>query len=201
METTKPTDGYGSSDVEDYANGIGIINSNYIAEDYPFSSWETFRPALLESLQTEFFGEEYPKYEAASETTTNLKIIKSLLNTSTPQDILDDIIDMTINEGQRYAGEVILGNTDIIDFLLKKGAEFPWSLVFSLPEDEEFEDNYVGLQHRATLIDMYSALKPEIPAEIINADPYDGDCYDENIPNICAGFIKANSKYVQVHRN
>ncbi len=193
METTKPTDGYEN---EDYANGIGI------AEDYPFSSWETFRSALLESLQTEFYGEEYPKYEAAiSDGTTDFQIIKKLVKTSTPQDILDDIIDMTINAGQRYAGEVILGNTNIIDFLLKKGAEFPWSLVFSLPEDEEFEDNYIGLQHRATLIDMYAAMKPEIPAEIINADPYDGDSYDENIPNICAGFIKANSKYVQAHRN
>ncbi len=191
---TKTIDGYYT---EDYANGIGIIYGSSAAEDYPFSSWATFRDALLTSLQTEFFGEEYPKYEAAAETTTNLKIIKRLLPTSTPQDILDDIIDMTLNEGQRYAGEVILGNSDIIDFLLKKGAEFPWELVFSLPEDEEFEDNISGLQHRATLIDMYAALKPTIPDYILNADPYENDEYDENAHDICAGYLKANSTYLQ----
>ncbi len=192
---TKTVDGYEN---EDYANGIGIIYGSSAAEDYPFSSWETFRSALLESLQTEFYGEEYPKYEKAiSDGTTDFQIIKKLVKTSTPQDILDDIIDMTLNGGQRYAGEVILGNTNIIDFLLKKGAEFPWELIFSLPENEDFEDNYIGLQHRATLIDMYAALKPTIPDYIMEADPYENDHYDENAHNICAGCIKANSKYLQ----
>ena len=189
METTKPVDGYEN-------------------EDYPFSSWETFRLALLESLQTEFYGEEYPKYEKAISDgiTDDVKIIKSLLKTSTAQDILDDIINMAINEGQRYASDVFglqrgPGTSYIIDFLLKKGAEFPWSLVFSLPEDEEFEDNITGLGHRASLIDMYSVLKPEIPEDILHADPYENDEYDENAHDICAGYLKANSKYLSTHTN
>jgi len=187
METTKPVDGYEN-------------------EDYPFSSWETFRLALLYSLQTEFFDEEYPKYYAAADVTDNLQIIKRLLKTSTPQDILDDIIDMAINSGQRYASDVFslqqgAGSSYIIDFLLKKGAEFPWPLVFSLPEDEEFEDNISGLQNRASLIDMYSVLKPEIPEDILHADPYENDEYDENAHDICAGYLKANSTYLSAHTN
>ena len=185
METTKSTDGYHT-------------------EDYPFSSWETFRLALLESLQTEFYGEEYPKYEKAISdgTTDDVKIIKSLLKTSTAQDILDDIIDMAINEGQRYASDVFglqrgAGSSYIIDFLLRKGAEFPWSYIFSLPDDEEFEDNITGLEHRANLIDMYSDLKPDIPEEILNAELYEDHEYDEDVPNICAGFLKAHSSYLQ----
>ena len=170
----------------------------YKNEDYPFTCWETFKDALLCSLQTEFFGEEYPKYYAAADKIDNLQIIKRLLKTSTPQDILDDIVEMTINEGQRYADEVILGSTAIIDFLIRKGAEIPWSLVFSLPEDEEFEDNISGLCNRATLIDMYAGPQNiEIPSDIINAEPFDGDEYDEDIPNICAGYLKANSSYLQ----
>ena len=170
----------------------------YENEDYPFTSWATFKDALLCSLQTEFFGEEYPKFEDAAETTSILSIIKRLLKTSTAQDILDDIIDMTINEGQRYAGEVILGSNAIIDFLIRKGAEIPWNLVFSLPEDELFEENIDGLINRATLIDMYAGPQNiEIPADIRSAEPFDGDEYDEDVPNICAGYLKAQSKYLQ----
>lgn len=184
METTKSIDGYEN-------------------EDYPFSSWETFKDALLCSLQTEFFDEEYPKYYAAADTTDNLQIIKRLLKTSTAQDILDDIVDMAINSGQRYASDVFglqrgAGSSYIIDFLLRKGAEFPWNLIFSLPEDEEFEDNITGLEHRATLIDMYSALKPDIPEEILNAEIYEDYEYDEDVPNICAGFLKAHCTYISV---
>ena len=176
----------------------------YKNEDYPFTCWETFKDALLESLQTEFYGEEYPKYEKAisSGNTDDVKIIKSLLKTSTAQDILDDIINMAINEGQRYASDVFglqrgAGSSYIIDFLLRKGAEFPWSYIFSLPDDEEFEDNILGLDHRAVLINMYAPeLNPDIPEDILHADPYDEMEYDEDIPDICAGYLKANSKYL-----
>ncbi len=30
--------------------------------DYPFDSWDTYKFALLESLQTEFYDETYPEY-------------------------------------------------------------------------------------------------------------------------------------------
>lgn len=175
----------------------------YKNEDYPFTSWETFKDALLASLQTEFFDEEYPKYYAAADTTDNLQIIKRLLKTSTPQDILDDIVDMAINSGQRYASDVFglqqgADSSYIIDYLLRKGAEFPWSLIFSLPDDEEFEDNILGLDHRAVLIDIYAPeLNPDIPEDILRVDPYNDMEYDEDIPDICAGYLKANSTYLQ----
>ena len=165
------------------------------AEDYPFTSWDSFKEALLLSLQTEFFDEEYPKYYEAD--TSNLSIIKRLLKTSNAQTILDDIIEMTVSSGQRYAKDCILGigdSSDIIDFLLRKGAVFPWHIVFDLPDDEEIDDNYNGLEHRATLIDMYAPeLKPEIPDEILNAEPCDFDDDDAT----CAGIIKYNSSYIQ----
>lgn len=174
------------------------FHDGYKNEDYPFSSWETFRCALSSAMTSEFYGEEYPKYEAAD--IDNYDIIKHFAKNYDPQIILDDIIDLTINEGQRYAKDIILGigfrENNIIDYLLKKGAEFPWSLVFSLPEDEEFEDNILGLQHRATLIDKYAPLlDPKIPEEISLAVPYEDQEYTDEVANICAGYLKANCTY------
>ena len=184
-----------------------VSADGYKNEDYPFTCWETFKDALLASLQTEFFDEEYPKYYAAADITDNLQIIKRLLKTSTAQDILDDIVDMAINSGQRYASDVFglqrgADSSYIIDYLLYKGAEFPWSLIFSLPDDEEFEDNITGLDHRAVLIDMYAPeLNPDIPEEILNADPYEDHEYDENVYDICAGYLKAQSRILRtVHK-
>ncbi len=161
--------------------------------DYPFDSWDTYKFALLESLQTEFYDEEYPKYfKAIDKGKTELSIIKQLLPTSSAQVILDDIIDMTVNEGQRYADEIII-ESPIIDFLLNRGAEFPWGILFALPQNYDFEDQYNSLNHTVKLIDMYGPrFAPAIPREILRAKP----CSDEDDNPTCAGYIRGQSSYI-----
>ncbi len=161
--------------------------------DYPFNSWDTYKFALLESLQTEFYDETYPEYfKAIEKGKTELSIIKRLLPTSSAQVILDDIIDMTVNEGQRYAGEIII-DSPIIDFLLNRGAEFPWGILFALPQNYDFEDQYNSLNHTVKLIDMYGPrFAPAIPREILRAKP----CSDEDDNPTCAGYIRGQSTYI-----
>ncbi len=161
--------------------------------DYPFDSWDTYKFALLESLQTEFYDEEYPEYfKAINKGKTELSIIKRLLPTSSAQVILDDIIDMTVNEGQRYAGEIII-ESPIIDFLLNRGAEFPWGILFALPQNYDFEDQYNSLNHTIKLIDIYGPrFAPAIPREILRAKP----CSDEDDNPTCAGYIRGQSTYI-----
>ncbi len=165
--------------------------------DYPFDSWDTYKFALLESLQTEFYDETYPEYfKAINKGKTELSIIKRLLPTSSAQVILDDIIDMTVNEGQRYAEDIIVGIGDssaIIDFLLGRGAEFPWGILFALPQNYDFKDQFQSLNHTVKLIDMYGPrFAPAIPREILRAKP----CSDEDDNPTCAGYIRGQSTYI-----
>jgi hypothetical protein len=142
---------------------------------YPFKSWEIYREALLFSLQTEMYGDKYPKYYKAIEEgeIDDFIIIKNILHTSTPQKILDDIIDMVINIGCRYGGDFINYHSKIIDFLLEEGAKMPWNIILTFPHNESFTDCIIEMENRSKLINMYTEkLKFEIPENILNAEPY-----------------------------
>ncbi len=138
--------------------------------DYPFNDFYDFMCAYTEMLSTEYFGEEYPKFEKALDRDGGLckkivvRFIKKLeTNPEDPdgirsQDAINKIVDCYLNDGQRYARDFIIGGCEIIDYLLRKGAEFPTSSLFCGPDNadwmiDEFESNYFDVA--ATLLDHY----------------------------------------------
>ncbi len=147
-------------------SGKSSIASEY---DYPFTSWSAHSGALLESLQTEFYGETYPKYKKACDNETDdYCIIVDLveLHGEDPQEILDDLVEMMCNDGKRYAEEMLdEGRSDIIDYLLLKGAKMNIDTMVNY-KSCDFEDDIDGNHIRASLIDYY------FPKLGITADEY-----------------------------
>lgn len=128
-------------------------------DDYPFTSWPAYSMALTESLQTEFYGERYPKYEKAMDSAgiDDYSIVVDLveLHHENPQVILDELIDIMCNDGNRYSVEMIEdGNCDIIDYLLAKGAVMTSDTLLEW-NMEHFESDIAGNYIRASLIDYY----------------------------------------------
>ena len=124
-----------------------------MSSDYPFSSWDTYINALEESLSTEFYGETYPKYE---ENRDDLRIVKTLVekHEEDPQYGLDTLLTVVTGGGSRYSKDFfIYGDlTDIIDYLLSKGAKFNEGILYS-SNFEEMEDEIQSYEMRGYLID------------------------------------------------
>lgn len=75
--------------------------------DYPFDTWNGFFSAFKRSLQSEFYGDEYPGYKREQDerggNAVDVSIVEALLaNGASPQDGFDGLIQAVLN-GDRYA--------------------------------------------------------------------------------------------------
>jgi hypothetical protein len=136
----------------------GSEDEEDIAGDYPFNSWESFKPALLESLTTEYFGETYPKYDAAIDRgeAGDLSEIKKFATKENASDILEEFVEMICGEGYRYGPQT---NWDkIIRHLLRLGAEFPLSTLMTFDHTSDIEDimETGNVDFRAEIIDYFA---------------------------------------------
>ncbi len=136
----------------------GSEDEEDMAEDYPFSSWESFKPALLESLTTEYFGETYPKYDAAIDRgeAGDLSEIKKFATKENASDILADFVEMICGEGYRYGPQT---NWDkIIRHLLRLGAEFPLSTLMTFDYTSDIAEimETGNVDFRAEIIDYFA---------------------------------------------
>jgi hypothetical protein len=154
-------------------------------EDYPFTSWWSFKPALLESMTTEYYGEMYPKYQAAIDSgeTDDLIEIKKLATTENADEILGDYIDMICGEGYRYGPQ--MDWPKIIRHLMRLGAEFPIASLFSFEYNNEIEDiiDTGNIDFRAEIIDYFAPKFKDIKApswvKAIEPQEYNQDDYEE----------------------
>jgi hypothetical protein len=147
--------------------------------DYPFATFYDFMGGLTEMLSTEFFGEDYPKFEKVLDKYGGdyskkilVRFVKRYEEAEakaepsaedkdkgvSPQDALEAIIDCYLNDGSRYARDFIIGGCSMIDYLLKKGATFPTDMLFNGPDMDEclyeqFCSNHFDIA--ANLLDHY----------------------------------------------
>lgn len=181
--------------------------------DYPFATFYDFMAGLQGMLSTEFYGEEFPKFEKILNKYGGdycKKIVVKFVNNEnegiSPQYALESIIDCYLNDGSRYADNFIRGGCLMIDYLLEKGAEFPTHLLFSGPDmDESFYEqlssNY--FQVAALLLDHYGPilnLDISLYADwesIEAADWKDVEDLEEDEENVKMAYLKYLSKYIQ----
>ncbi len=124
-----------------------------MSKDYPFKTWDTYLAALEEFLQTEFYGETYPKYEKNHD---DLAIVKKLVEIH-GQDVqtgMERIINTITETGTRYAKDFFLYGDlkEIIDYLLSKGADLPEGYLYA-SNFEEMADEVQGYDARGFVID------------------------------------------------
>jgi hypothetical protein len=126
--------------------------------DYPFKSWDTFFTAFTELLNTEYAGETYPKYVKYLDNHTNYDIIKSMYkkyNLDANEGISSYIYTLC-HEGTRYADNFY--NSDVIDFFLNQGADFPTSILFENNKekfDEDVQEECYTYDIRASILDDF----------------------------------------------
>ena len=176
-------------------------------EDYPFNTWESFRPAFFESLVTEYYGETYPKYADAIDRgeTDDLIEIKKFATAENASEILMDFVELICGEGFRYGPQ-----TDwpkIIRHLLRLGAEFPFESLFSFDYNCDIEDiiDSGNVDFRAEIIDYFGpklkdfklpAWIKAIKAEEYNPSDYEGD-EDIDIDEIAMSHFMTVSRWLR----
>ncbi len=83
-----------------------------------------------------------------------------------PQDALDAIVDLYLNDGSRYAGEFISGGCSMIDYLLKKGATFPTHMLFNGPDMDECLYEQFCSNHFCIAADLLDHYGPKLNLDI-----------------------------------
>lgn len=124
--------------------------------DYPFKSWVTFFAAFTEGLVSEDFGEEYPRYDKILDKYSNYTLINTMMKKygCDPNEGLYLYIRALCYDGTRYARDGY--DRSIINLFMKKGAEFPTSLLFdSEPEifNYDIDEEFNSYDIRALILD------------------------------------------------
>ncbi len=174
--------------------------------DYPFKTWSAYSNALTESLSTEFYNETYPEYYKAlhESDVDDYSIVVDLVELcdQSPQAILHGFIDILCNAGKRYGREMLdykEGSSDIIDYLLSKGAKMNSNMVFNW-HGYDSKDDIAGNEIRASLIDYYFP-KLGLTANEYNRIRAIDDVYaaleecDMNNPDACMEIIEGDLKF------
>lgn len=148
--------------------------------DYPFTSWYMYSEALIECLSSEDYSLNYPKYAKSG---NDYKIIVEFIekHNEDPQQILNSFIDILCNDGSRYGGNMVLGgHSDIIDYLLEKGAKISIHNFLSWEiDDYDYEYNLEGNDVRASIIDYYFPLLKIKADEFKDIEAMDGYVQEE----------------------
>lgn len=126
--------------------------------DYPFKSWVTFFAAFNELLISEDFGEEYPKYNKILNKYCNYTLIKNMMKNYNcdPNEGLYLYIHSLCYDGTRYARDGY--DSSIIDLFMRKGAEFPTSLLFDSEPDffgYDIDEEFNSYDIRAMILDDF----------------------------------------------
>jgi hypothetical protein len=129
--------------------------------DYPFKCWTTFFMAFTELLNTEDIEdieENYPKYIKILRKYNNSQIIYKIFTKYNldANEGLYKYIEALCYEGVRYSLDYY--DYNIIDFFLKKGAEFPTGLLFdSEPElfENDIREECKNYEIRAQILDDF----------------------------------------------
>jgi hypothetical protein len=153
---------------------------------------------------------DYPKYGKAHDDgdATDFSIVKNLVqkHKQNPQTILNDIMNIYCNDGNRYSGEMLnSGNCEIIDYLLKEGATLTRDMFFNW-QMEDFDIDIGSNNVRAALIDHYFPRLGFTADEYNDIEPFDeeedfdDDEEDYENPivqgNILKGDLKFKSKFL-----
>ncbi len=174
--------------------------------DYPFTSWTAYFAALTESLSTEDYGENYPKYEEQiDEGNTDARIINGLLDAGlNPQEGLDGFIKALL-DGSRYACEMD-SIDDILQAFIEKGATPNVVPLFEIlyPEGDYFEDEVASYEIRGRLIDALNDLGVNVTNNVdwssIEAtywEEIDEDFIAEDYTKACYMYLKHTSEFLQ----
>ena len=173
--------------------------------DYPFKSWGNFVSALTASLQTEYFGEEYPKFQEALDEglTSDVDEVKKFANSDNADEILESFVDIILGDGQRY-GEQSDWQT-IIKYLLRLGATFPIGTIMTfdtLMEDQDVEDILYSnsMYLRVELLDHFGPLISglKLPKWIAAIEPaHYEEAENEDIEEKLIAHLKASSAWIR----
>ncbi len=148
--------------------------------DYPFTSWYMYSEALIEMLSSEDYSLKYPNYAKYGD---DYKIIVKFVEKygECPQQILNSFIKILCNDGSRYGGNMVLGgHSDIIDYLLEKGATMSIGDFLEWDSDEyDYERNVESNDIRASIIDYYFPLLKIKTDEFKDIEAMDGYTQEE----------------------
>ncbi len=83
-----------------------------------------------------------------------------------PQEAIESLVDLYLNDGSRYAGEFISGGCSMIDYLLKKGATFPTHMLFNGPDMDECLYEQFCSNHFCIAADLLDHYGPKLNLDI-----------------------------------
>ena len=170
----------------------------------PYNDWKTFYEAFKCSLDTEFFGEEYPEYEEYIDEEEDESIVKHLLaNGCDPQEGIDGMMDALLFSS-RYVSDQIDTIQKCMKLLFDAGAKLDGTKVFARtydPSEATLEDEVNNYYSRAVLAmfldpQVYVADWNEIQPKYWEDIPEDTDFDEARLMHLKDCYIHLSNAYI-----